>query len=804
MNSLFLDLRHSVRMLRKSPGFTTVAVLALALGIGANTAIFTVVNAALLRPLPFPDSDRLVHIRETYGRMRDGSASAPDFRDFQEQNRVFDYVAAYEGSSFTLLGRDASERVSGAFVSPDFVPMLGVTPLKGRWFASGEDRPGHASVAVISDSLWKRKFGADPNIAGKKLVVDGAPLTIVGVLQTLPPGFLTSDPVQVWQPLVFSKDAMEHRGSHYLRVLGKRKAGVTLEQAREQMNEVMSRIAREYPQSSAGRGIFLIPAAEQMTGNVRTALLVLLGAVGFVLLIACANVANLLLARAADRRKETAIRTALGASKWRLVRQFLVESVMLSGLGGFAGLLVAFWSIDALVALPAAPIPHSGDIAIDGVVLGFTMLLSLTAGIGFGLVPAIEASHAGPHDAIREGVRSVGSSRQNRLRGILVTTEIALALVLVAGAGLLIKSFARLERTPSGLQPEHVLTMRLAPSGKYATLDARASFYRRALESVRQIASVESAGMVTILPIQDFGMNGDFSIEGRPKFPPANAPLAEQRAASAGYFRTLGIPLIEGRYFEDRDTASAPPVAIINQTMAKRFWPDRSPIGSRIQVEEKKVQTIVGVIGDVKQSGLAAPVAMEIYTPVAQTGFAFLTQRMSLAVRSEGDPAALSAAIRRAIQNIDPAQPVYRVQTMEAAIEESLAANRFNTLLLSIFAGLALLLGMIGVYGVMSYTVRQRTREIGIRIALGARAADVFRLVLGESLALAGAGIVIGLAASLALSRVLSGLLFEVSPRDPAILAIVTASMALVAALAAYFPARRAMKVNPSVALRYE
>ena len=803
MSTLWQDVRYGLRMLFKNPGFSAVAVLTLALGIGVNSAIFSVVNAVLLRPLPFNDSERIITLRETLPQGGEGSISVPNLKDWREQNDVFEKIAAYDLRNFNLQNADSPERVSGAAVTVEFFDVLGVAPVAGRAFLSGEDQTNGQRIVILSNALWRRNFGSDPQVIGKSIALNGEQFTVVGVMGR--EFRFPARTAELWVPLVFTNDQSASRGSHAFSAIGRLKPGVSLDQAQEQMSGIARRIEAQYPAQQAGRNVKLTRLQEALVGYMRPALLVLLGAVAFVLLIACTNVANLLLARALARHREIAIRTALGAGRARLVRQFLTESVLLSFLGGALGLLLAYWGIDGLVALAGNYLPRASEVGLDGRVVGFTLLLSLMVGVLFGLAPALQISKTDVQESLKEGGSAGNSPRRNRLRSALIVAEIASSLVLLVGAGLLIKSFVRLQGTESGLRPENVLTMRLSlPAGKYNTPQARTAFYDQVLERVSALPGVEAAGVINYLPLQQYGFNGEIEVEGQAAPQAGQAsPLVEFRAASVDYFRALRIPLVAGRFFSNADRNEAAPVAIVNQTFANRLLPNQDPVGKRIRPGDGPWITIIGVVGDVKQAGLTRSVMPEMFAPVA-LGPASMTQTMSLAVRATAAPTELTSAVRREIQAVDPLQPIYNVQTMETVISESVSDRRLNMMLLSIFASLALALASIGIYSVMAYMVTQHTREIGIRMALGAGRGDILKLVVGQGMVLALVGVAFGVPAAFALMRFLSSLLFGVSPGDPLTFAVVTLLLLGVAFLACYIPARRAMRTDPMEALRYE
>jgi putative ABC transport system permease protein len=808
LSNLWKDLRYAVRMMLRQPGFTLVAVLTLALGIGANSAIFSVVNAVLLRQLPFPAPEQLVMIWEVKtdagvnSRFK-GTASFSNFKDWREQNDSFADIAAYQHSGFSLQGKEMPERITGATVTTNFFEVVRVGPQKGRSFQKTDEGQGSGRVVVLSDTLWRRNFGADDRILGRQITLGGEPYTVIGVM---PEGFqFPSRMTQLWTPLYLTPDQLSNRDYHWLMTLGRLKPGATLEQAQAGMSTIARRIEQQYPEIQTGRGAQLVPLQEELVQSVRPALLVLLGAVGFVLLIACTNVANLLLARSAARRREIAIRSALGAGRWRLVRQFLTESLLLFILGGALGLLVSKWGVDLLVSRASAFMPRAGEVELDGRVIGFTLLISFLTGMVFGLVPAIQSTKTDVQSALKEGGNSGQSPRGNRLRSALVVAEIAAALVLLIGAGLLIKSFRQLLSTDPGLKPENVITMGLTlPPSLYPTHQSRALFFQQALEKVGESPGVEAAGVVNILPIQNSGYNGKVWVDGDAAPPPGSEPIAEYRATSTDYFRALGIPLVAGRFFNRQDRAEGVPVAIVNQSFAKRYLQGRDPLGSRIRKEDTGWLMIVGVVGDVRQSGLTQSIMPEVYTPYTQAESRTLTQGMSLVVRARGEGPELVSTIGRAVAEIDPAQPVHNVQTMQEVIYRSVSDRRLTMLLLTIFASVALFLAMVGIYSVMSYVVTQNTREIGIRMALGAQAGDVLRLILGQGMMLTLLGITIGLIASVALTRLIRSLLFGVTATDPLTFVYVSLFLVMVAGLACYIPARRATRVDPMVALRYE
>jgi putative ABC transport system permease protein len=803
MRTLWQDVRYGARMLRKQPTFTAVAVITLALGIGANSAIFSIVNSVLLRPLQLKEPDQLVRLYETLPQGGTGSVSFPNLKDWREQSEAFTGIAAYQLGDFNLRGPDHPERVNGATVSPDFFDVLEAPPALGRTFREGEDLPGNNRVVVLSNQLWKRNFGGDPAVVDKDIALGGENYTVIGVM---PPDFrFPSASTALWVPIVITQNQQSSRGNHFLNTIARLKPGVTVEQAQRQMGVIGARLEQQYPDSQAKRNILVSSLPEETVARVRPALKILLGAVGFVLLIACTNVANLLLARATARRKEIAIRTALGAGRGRLVRQFLTESVMLSVLGGALGLLMSKWGVDGLVALSAGFLPRASEVTIDGRVVGFTLLLSFVTGIAFGLAPALQVSRTDVQGMLKEGGNAGSSGQRNWLRSFLVVAEVSLSLVLLIGAGLLIKSFFQLQRTESGLRPDNVLTMRVSlPAARYNTPQTAAGFYRQVLERTSALPGVESAAVVNMLPLQLSGFNGSVSVEGQPPPPPGQYVLVEFRSASADYFRALGIPLVAGRFFSEQDAENSAPVVIINQEFANKLFPNEDPIGKRIRAQSNDWQTVVGVVGNVKQWRLTRPPSPEVFIPYTQAAYAGLIQSMSLVVRGKSDPAPLAEALRQQVLAVDPNQPVYDVKTMEKIVADSMSDSRMNTMLLSIFAALAMVLAMIGIYSVMSYTVTQNTREIGIRMALGAQAGDVLKLVVGQGLALTFIGVAVGVAAAFGLTRLMSSLLYGVTATDPLTFVIVSAVLVSVAVASCYIPARRALRVDPIIALRYE
>lgn len=798
METVWHDLRYGLRMLRTHPGFTAVAVLTLALGIGANTAIFSVVNAVVLRPLPFREPDRIVRMWGTFSQGNNASTSPPDFLDFRSQNSTFEEFAAMRGGSFNLTGQSEPERVIGADVTTNFFAALGVTPLLGRTFTPDEEQAGNARVAIISQGLWQRRFGGDPTIVGETLLLDGNSHTIVGVA---PNEGRMPDETDVWRPLTFDSPGMKIRRFHFLRAIGRLKPGVTLEQAKADVDAIAIGLEERYPDTNATWRLRLVPLRDELLGDIRPALYVLLGAVAFVLLIACANVANLLLARAARRQKEMAIRLALGAGRLRLIGQLLTESVLLSSIGGGVGLLLAVWGTELLVKVAPGTIPRVAEIGVDNRVLGFTVLLSLVTGAVFGLVPAWQASRPDVNESLKDGGKgTVAQTRNTRTRSGLVVAEIAAALVLLVGAALLVQSFQRLQNVDPGFDPKNVLTMRVPLSdAKYAEPGRSANFLHQVLERVAALPGVQAAGTTTQLPLRGGG-DTYFKIEGRPFASSNEQVTALDPAISSDYLRAMGIPLISGRPFTDQETREPEKKVIINKVFADTYFPGEDPLGQRLIIDlgRPAVCEIIGVAKNVRQFSLQGQPVPTMYLPSIEAG------RGSLVVRTSGDPLALAGAVREAVQSLDKDQPVASVQSMEQILSGSVAQPRFRTLLLSVFAGLALILAAVGIYGVISYTVTQRTHEIGIRMALGAPAAAVVKLVVAQGIRLTVTGVLIGLGGAWALTRLMETLLFGVTSTDPLTFAAVAVLLAGVALLACYIPARRAAKVDPIIALRYE
>ena len=807
MSNLVAELRLAARALLRRPAFSGIVVLTLALGLGANTAIFSVVNAVLLKPLPYPEPERLVMVWER-NRDRDANernvVSPANYLDWQRQSEVFESMAAGIDWHISLTGDGEPEELHVEYVTASFFPTLGGRAAIGRTFTTEEDAPNAPRVAVLSDALWRRRFGADRGIVGRSITLNGRPHTVVGIM---PPGFRlegTAQEPQLWVPLGLDP-ALDYREAvgRYLFSVARLKPGVSAERARSELATIASRLEQTYPRFNAGWGVNVVPLDEQVVGAVRRALLVLGGVVGFVLLIACANVANLQLAQAAARQREIAVRSALGASAWRLVRQLLGESVLLALAGGALGVLLAFWATAALGAIAPSAVPRMREVAIDGRALGFTTVLALLSALLFGIIPAIHVARSDLQETLKSGGRGAAGGR-DRARAGLVVSQIAMSLVLLVGAGLMLKSFARLQRTDPGFDPERVLTARISLSGPRYRDDARqVAFFRQVLERVSVIPGVEAAGAVNWLPLSGLRSATSFFVEGRPIPGPGEEPSADVRAVDANYFPAIGIPLLRGASFTGRETADEPKTIVVSETFARANFSGEDPIGRRIHMPwgDTLVGRIVGLVGDVKHVGLDSVAPATMYWALPQ----FPSNFMTLVVRTRsGDPARLGPAVSRAVWAVDPNQPVADVKPMEAYLGDSIARRRFNATLLASFAGLALVLAAVGLYGVVSYSVVQHTREFGIRMALGASAATVRGGVLRQSLVLALVGVAAGVVGALALTRLLSGLLYDVSATDPAVFAGIALLLTAVALLAAYLPARRATRVDPLEALRYE
>ncbi|HEY7547832.1 MAG TPA: ABC transporter permease [Blastocatellia bacterium] len=798
MEGLIQDLRFGARAIAKKPAFTIVAIMTLALGIGANTAIFSVVNAVLLRPLPFEDPDRLVWMWGRFSQGNRASVSPPDFLDYRAQNTSFERFSAMRFNFFNLTGEGEPERLSGANVTADFFDTLGVKPIQGRVFLADEDSGGRNQVAVISEGLWRRRFGSDPNIVGRALALDGVSHTVVGIVSM---SFTLPQQAELWVPYSFDHPEMKVRRFHFLRPIARLKSGVSLEQAQSEMDQIAAGLEKQYPESNTTWGLRLVSLQEQIVGNVRPVMLVLLGTVAFVLLIACANVANLLLARASTRQKEIAVRAALGASRLRLVRQLITESLMLALAGGLLGFLLALWGVRLLTALIPPSIPRATEIGLDARVLGFTLVVSLITGILFGLVPALHTSKPDLNESLKEGSKGSAGAANNRSRNTLVVVEVALALVLLVSAGLLIQSFRRLQLVEPGFDSKNLLTMLLIlPESKYPEPEHAERFFDQALQRVRSLPGVEEVGFGTHLPFGGGGGDTYFTIEGRPFQNPNEKVTAYNPRIDHNYLRAMGMALVKGRNFTEQETREEPRVTIINETFVRKFFPDDDPIGKRLIIDVGKplVCEIVGVVRDVKQYSLEVESYETMYLPSIRGGGG------SLVIRTTGDPMAIAASVESEIHAVDKDQPVANVRTMEQLLNRSVAEPRFRTLLLASFAAVAMILASVGIYGVISYQVSERTREIGIRMALGADSGAVLKLVLVHGLKLVGAGTALGLASAFALTRVLSNLLFGVQATDPMIFAGVSLLLVIVAMLACFMPARRATKIYPVEALRYE
>lgn len=814
METILQDLRYGVRMLLKAPSFSIVATIALALGIGANTAIFSVVNAVLLRPLPFTNAEQLMIVGETDSvrGQRLGAASYPNFSDWREQNHVFERMASYHNSDFIMTGRGESTRLQGAVVNADLFPLLGVTPMLGRGFLPDEDKPGDTGrVVVLSQELFQKRFGSDPNVVGQSVLLDGKNYTVVGVMPQAFQFPVQNDPVELWTTVAIDREGKEPvtdaRGAHYINVIARLKPGVSKEQAQAEMTSIGARLEQQYPDKNLHRGVAIDSALDALVGDIRPALLILLGAVGCVLLIACANVANLLLARAMSRHKEMAIRSALGASRARVVRQLLTESVLLSLAGGALGLVLAVWWSDLLVALGKQNIPRALQVGLDWRVLGFTMVVSLLTGVVFGLVPALHSSKTQLTETLKEGARggSGEGARRNRVRSVLVVGELAIAVVLLVGAGLLIQSLWRLRQVSPGFNSQNLLTFVVGiPEVKYPTAN-QSQFYRDLIARIEALPGVTSASAIIPLPLSGDRFGISFEIEGRP-VAAGDHPSADFFAIGPGYFKTMGIALRKGRDFTQRDDRQAPGVIIVNEAFARKHFPNEDPIAKRIRPgiapdqDEPSMREIVGLVADVRNRNLSSELRPGYFLPTAQMPF----NEMTVVVRTTNDPHSLITAMQREVTAMDKELPVFNIKTMDEYIAASVAAPRFNTTLLAIFAAVALVLTIVGLYGVMSYSVAQRTNEIGIRMALGAQTRDVLRLIVSQGFKLVVLGLAIGLLGAFALTRVIASLLFGVTTKDPLTFAAVAILLAVVALLACYIPARRASRVDPMEALRYE
>ena len=820
MDTLLQDIRFGIRSLARTPAFTVVAVVALALGIGANSAVFSMVNGVLLRPLPYGNADRAVMLWSAWPGYDRTWLSEPEVVDYRSQRQVFDIVAPFGLGNASLTGDGEPERVRAAFISAEVLPALGVAPTRGRNFTAEEDSPDTLAgrVAILSHALWRRRYNGDPAIVGRTIQVGLRSFTVVGVLPDefrLPNDFV-GEPVQLYTPIGLNPNPdPDSRGNHGLYAVARLAPGVTPVRAQAAMSAFVADMKRRYHEYGPEFALKVIPARQQVSGDVRPALLVMLGAVGLVLLIACANVANLQLARAESRHKELAIRAALGAGRGRLVRQMLVESLLLASAGAAIGLLLAALGLRALVAFSPPNVPRLEAIAVDGRVVAFTLGVAVLTSVVFGLIPALQASAGNAQETLKEGGRGTSAGlRRQRVRRTLVVAEVALAMVLVVGAGLLIKSFARLMGIDAGVRPERVLTMELSlPVAKYQQARSRA-FFAQLEERVKALPGVTDAGFIRVLPFAEEIGDWGLLLVGRPAVNRGdNVVPVDWQVATSGYFRAMGIALRSGRYLEETDGTSSMPVLVISEKTAKTYWPNENPVGRQVRLggggpgPDTLLRTIVGVVADVKHKGLDAETKTQMYLPHAQfpsTDSTFPINRMSLVVKATGNPMALAPAVRGQIRELDPNVPVSRVRSMEQVLGASASVRQLNVMLLTVFALVALTLAAVGIYGVMAYTVSQRTKEIGVRMALGATAGEVRGLVLRQGLVLVAIGVVLGGFGARAVGGLLRSLLFGVTATDPLTFVAVIVVLSAVALLATYIPARRATRVDPMVALRYE
>ena len=813
METLLQDLRYGARMLIKNSAVTVVAIIALTLGIGANTAIFSVVHSVMLRSLPYEDGERLAIVWE---HRKSGKGNPQNvinlgnFFDWKDQNNVFSDMAAFFDRNVNLTGDGEPEEVSGQIVTTNLFNVVGVKPIQGRTFAPDEGKPGQPNVIVIGYDLWQRRFGADPSIVGRKITLNNEPNEVIGVL---PPnvgwyvqkGSMVSKPPEIWSPWQVA-DELRQRQGRFARAVARLKPGVTVAQAQNEMNIIGTRLEQQYPEFNTQWGVTVVPLRTQFTGEIRKPLLIMLGAVGFVLLIACANVANLLLARAASRRKEIALRAGLGASRWRIARQLLTESVLLSTIGGGLGLLLSWWGTKALLALSPPELIDLRATTVNLPVLGFTIGLTFLTGIVFGFVPALEAARFDLNESLKEGGTHAGGKRSHRLRTVFVVTQVALALVLLVGAGLLIKSFNRLQSVEPGFEPNNLLTMRVnLPLRKYDTDPKVIAFFRQATEKLRAIPGVESAGAINTLPFSGPHSGTNIDIEGQPKLPSSQGLSTGICVTDMNYFQAMGIPLKRGRLFTQQEATEMRHVVVINEAFARVNFPGQDPLGKRVTIYMKddpdnKPTEIIGIVGDNKHLGLDAEVEPMAFWPQPELTYSAMT----LAIRTRGEAMNIAAAARNVIHEIDPEQPIGEVSTMNSLMARSTARSRFNTVLLAVFSIVALVMAAVGIYGVISYSVQQRTHEIGIRMALGAQHRDVRALVVKQGIILGVIGVAAGLVASFSLTRLLASLLFEVTATDKSTFAGVAVGLFIITLIACYIPARRATKVDPLVALRYE
>lgn len=820
-STLWQDIRYGARMLLKNPGVTIIVIIALALGIGANTAIFSVVNTVLLRPLPYPESDRLVFLNEMSPAIDEMSISYPNFLDWRAQNQSFEKIGVYNRASYNLTGTGEAERIVTGQVSADLFSVLRVNAAQGRVFTNEEDKPGGTPVVVLSYPLWQRRFGGQTSILNQAITLNSKSYTVIGIM---PESFAYPSRVEMWVPVgqLSDQPSWQERGNHPgLYGVARLKPGVTFEQANADMNNVAVNLEKQYPDSNTSNRVRMRPLLEIFVADARRALWVIFGAVGFVLLIACANIANLLLARATARRKEMAIRTAVGASRWRIARQLLTESILLSLIGGTIGLLLARWGVDLILYVSPNAIPRSREIGLDWTVLVFTIGISFLTGILFGLIPAIQAGEVDVHETLKESSR--GTSGRQWLRSSLVVVEVATTLVLLIGAGLMIRSFYLLQKVNPGFSHEQLTSFSVSlPQKKYATEELRSSFYNRLLENIRALPGVESTAAASGLPLGNNGWQTSFVVDGRPLPPRDQTPLMEACLVTPDYFKAMSIPLLRGRVFNDRDDRShlagrdlsklsenerpgaGINAVVIDEEFARRYWPNEDAVGKRIRMgadPKAPVAEVLGVVGRVKMESLNQN------SDRVQGYFAFnqIPQGgMTVVIKGASDPNQLISSVRAAVREIDPDQPIYSPRTMNEIRAESVAGERLNLTLLSLFAGIALVLAIVGIYGVMSYSVTQRTHEIGIRMAIGARPLDVFKMILGHGMKLALIGVGVGLVGAFLLTRLMATMLFGVAPTDATTYGAISILLIGIALLACYLPGRRATKVEPTISLRYE